>query len=281
MKLSYTLATSDTHDTKMLALRGDLHDNFDLIAKLGYHGAELMVRDPTELDPRQIAAWSHDAGIEIPAVSTGQLRAEDGLTLVAKEETVRRSAIDRMKKVIEFAAELEAQVNIGSLRGILPEGEARQAGLSRVRDSLMELLDHAAEHKVCLALEPQNRFTINWLNGVAETLDWIDQFAHSNLGLLFDIFHAGIEEPSISAGLIQSGSHLTHVQVSDTNRLPPGHGHANFPELFHVLRALNYSGYISVEVLQIPSPEVACRQAAESLLPLIRLSRSKTAGPSS
>lgn len=271
MKLAFTVATPDTADATMLALRGDLGESFRLLARLGYQGAELMVRDPAGLDPTHIQALATELGLEIPAVSTGQMRKEDGLQLCHPDPAARARAVARTREVIDFTAALGApQINIGTLRGHIPNSADRKEALAAARDSLDELLDYALARQIGIALEPQNRFVINWLNSVGETLAWMRHFSQPNLSLLFDAYHALFEERSVAAALIRAFPRVSHVQVADSNRLAPGCGQFHFGEFVRVLHALDYRGYVSVEILTQPDGAEAATLAARCLLPLIQ-----------
>jgi sugar phosphate isomerase/epimerase len=269
MKLSYPVATPDTRDAGMLALRGDPAECFELLAATGYGGAELMPRDPAGLDPERFKVLAADVGLGLAGVSTGQLRKEDGLQLCHADPAARAQAVTRTKAVIDFAAAAGAgQVNIGTLRGSLPPDPAGQdAARARAAESLHELLDYALPRGVGVALEPQCRYVSNWLNTAGETLQWMEQFRQPNLSLLFDAYHSLLEERSVYAALIRAFPRVSHVQVADTNRLPPGGGQAAIGDLVRVLRALGYRGYVSVEVQQQPDGPAAARAAARHLLP--------------
>lgn len=130
----------------MLALRGPLSSGFRLLNELGYEGAELMVRDVQHLNPDEIKLLAAEYKLALPAVSTGQMRKEDGLQLCAIDEAARRHAVSRTKEVIEFAAALQSpQINISTLRGHLPAGAAeRGAALQAARARVGELLDAAS-----------------------------------------------------------------------------------------------------------------------------------------
>jgi sugar phosphate isomerase/epimerase len=229
-----------------------------------------MARAPRELDAARIRELAGDFNLAIACVSTGQLRKEDGLQLCHLDRAERERAVARTKEVIDFTREVGAsQVNIGTLRGHLPSSDFREGAREAAAESINELLDYALKREVGIALEPQNRFISNWLNSVGETLDWMSRFRHSNLSLLFDAYHALFEEASVYAALIRAFPRISHVQVADSNRLAPGGGQVQFGELLRVLAALDYHGYVSVEVLPVPSGAEAATRAARCLLPLI------------
>ena len=232
----------------MLALRGELGSSFRLLGELGYEAAELMVRDGSELRAGEIARMAGDCGLAIPAVSTGQMRKEDGLQLCSPNGELRRRSIDRTKQLLDFAAELGAQVNIGTLRGTLPD---RDRGV----ESLVELLEHSRG----IAVEPQCRWVTNWIHTTAEAKELIREC--EGLSILFDFYHAELEETSVAAALVGAEELISWVQVSDSNRRAPGWGHWDFAEYERMLVAVGYWGYVSVECLPLPSAEAAARQA--------------------
>lgn len=252
MKLCFTVATPDTKDPQMLALRGDLSASFRLLGELGYDAAELMVRDPSELNPAEIGRQAGDCGLVIRAVSTGQLRKEDGLQLCSPDASLRRRAIDRTKAVLDFAAALGAQTNIGTLRGTLP---GREWGVA----SLVELLAHSPR----IAVEPQCKWITNWIHTVEDAQALIAECG--GLSILLDFYHAELEEASVPAAVFAAAGQISWVQVSDSNRKAPGWGHWNFAEHFRLLRAIGYEGYVSVECLPWPTAEKAARQAIRAL----------------
>jgi hypothetical protein len=78
-----------------------------------------MVRDPDLVDPRRIQALARTYRLEIPAVNTGEVYAQDGLSFMAADETARHEALLRTKKMTALAKFLGARVTIGKLRGQL------------------------------------------------------------------------------------------------------------------------------------------------------------------
>jgi sugar phosphate isomerase/epimerase len=274
MRLCYAVATPECEDRAMLALRRPLADAFTLLASAGYEAAELMVRDPARLSPQLILRQAADAGLAIPAVSTGQLRKEEGHELCSLDDTARARAVDALKRVLDFAAAVGAGVvNIGTLRGQLPDGEGRDNAADAAVRSLEQALAHASQFGVAIAVEPQCRFISNWINTVAEGLALRERFNGLKPLLVFDAYHALLEERSVFAALIRARANVAWVQLSDSNREAPGLGQQNFGEFIRVLDALDYDGFISIECVQRPDEESAVRQAARHLIPLIEESR--------
>jgi 5-keto-L-gluconate epimerase len=266
VKLAWTVATPETRDTGMLAWRGALPEIFNTLAEIGYEGVDLMVRDPAALFATDIEDAAGAAGIRVAAVSTGQLRKEDGLSLNAIDTSERRRAVERTLAVVDLAARWKAQVNVGTLRGQL--GMDRAEGMRYAAESLSQVAEHARACGVTVAIEPQTRSVSNWLNTASETVEWMRTWTHEPR-ILFDIYHGMLEERSMVAALVRGRPFITYVQLSDSNRLAPGCGSLPFGDILRVLAALQYRGYLCVECRQVPNSAEAARRSVDLLKPLL------------
>jgi sugar phosphate isomerase/epimerase len=268
--LCYTVATPECQDRQMLALREPPARSFALLARAGYRAAELMVRDPKQLNPSELRRQASDCGLVLPAVSTGQLRKERGLELCSLDPVARAAAADALRQVVDFAAALGAEVvNIGTLRGQLPGGAERELARQGAAAALQEAWAHAARAGVAIALEPQCRYVSNWLNTVAESLAFLGRFAAPPPSLVFDCYHAQLEERSLTAALIRAFPHVRWVQVSDSQRGAPGSAQQHFGDFVRVLKALGYQGYLSVECIPSDDPSRTVFAAKDHLLPFL------------
>jgi len=75
---------------------------------------------------------------------------------------------------------------------------------------------------VALAIEPLNRFETFFLNTSCDAKTLCEEVGHPAVGVLFDTFHANIEEKSIAEGLRTIGSRLKHVHACENDRGIPG-----------------------------------------------------------
>jgi len=75
---------------------------------------------------------------------------------------------------------------------------------------LIEALETCAsfDDKVKLVLEPLNRYETKLINTVDEALEILEQVGMDNIGILFDTFHANIEEVSIERSIQRAGNCL-------------------------------------------------------------------------
>ena len=187
------------------------------------------------MDAEELADQVAAHGLAVPAIGTGQAWGEERLSYSDPDPAVRRAAIERTKAHIPVAHRLDALIIIGLLRGLVQPGVSQAQAMDWVTDALAECCAEAAQSGVRIALEPINRYETTLVNNVAEGLALIDRVGADNLGLLFDTFHANIEEPSIEESLLAAGGRLFHVHVADSNRWYPGAGHLDFAQILDVV----------------------------------------------
>ena len=104
-----------------------------------------------------------------------------------------------------------------------------------------------ASYGVTIALEPLNRFETYFLNTAADAVKLCDEIDHPNVGILFDTFHANIEEKHVADALRLTARHLKHVHSCENDRGIPGTGHVDWPGVFRVLRDIGYDDYLTIE----------------------------------
>ncbi len=262
MKLSLVISIEET-GFSAVAMRGTWQDAVRTAATLGYDGVELAVRDPVQLDAQAVLRAVRGAGLEVPAIGTGQAYIKDGLDLSHPDEGIRARASERVETHIHLAAQMGAAVIVGLLRGRISGDRAATDG--RLADSLHRLLPVAEREHVSILFEPVNRYETDYLMTVEDVLQFIQRIGSPVLGVLADTFHMNIEEASIEDSLRRAGPRLRHVHVADSNRRAPGWGHLDFSKILSVLHEIGYRAYLSAEILPHPDPHAAARQAVRHL----------------
>jgi sugar phosphate isomerase/epimerase len=99
---------------------------------------------------------------------------------------------------------------------------------------------------------------------VTDALDFLKTLRTQNVLLLCDLFHMNIEEVDISSSLLVAGKKLGHVHFVDSNRNAIGMGHTPMPLIMSALGEIGYEGYLSAEIVPIPSSKVAAQKAIEA-----------------
>jgi sugar phosphate isomerase/epimerase len=132
-----------------------------------------------------------------------------------------------------------------------------------------EMLDIVAGTQGRVLLEPLNRYESRYLNLIADNARIVDTVAHPNAGLLPDTFHMSIEEERMGDALKHAGERIAHVHLGDSNRLLPGRGILDWPEIFAALRDVGYEGYVNLECSNGGDPANTLPAAARFLRELI------------
>ena len=116
-----------------------------------------------------------------------------------------------------------------------------------VVDSWQDLSRSVAGAGIEIGIEPLNRFETYFLNTVADAVDLCAAIAVPSIGILFDTFHANIEEKSIGGALRQAAPHLKHVHTCENDRGIPGSGHVAWPDVFAAIAAIGYDRWLTIE----------------------------------
>ncbi|MDR3703926.1 MAG: sugar phosphate isomerase/epimerase, partial [Candidatus Sulfopaludibacter sp.] len=162
-------------------------------------------------------------------------------------------------------AELGAKVNTGRARGIIHEGETAETAAGRYIACIERCADVAEPLGVELIVEPVNRYEVNFINNCTEGLEIVRRCGRPSVKLMPDVFHMNIEDASFRQSFEAAREFVTYIHVADSNRLAPGWGHMPFDEIFAVLSDIGYNGYLTAEILPLPDPLAAARQAIRFL----------------
>src|SRR5207247_9200705 len=111
--------------------------------------------------------------------------------------------------------------------------------------------------RVTLAAEYLNRFEIYLLNCSADAARMVKDVNHANFRMMYDTFHANIEEKDITEALSGCAEVMIHVHISENDRSTPGKGAVNWKETFAALKKIQYRGSLTIEAFGPALPELA------------------------
>jgi D-psicose/D-tagatose/L-ribulose 3-epimerase len=140
--------------------------------------------------------------------------------------------------------------------GKLPFGEEKRRYLDRSVRSMREVMKAAEDCGVFFNVEVVNRFEQFLLNTAAEGVAYVRRVGSPHCRVLLDTFHLNIEEDSIRDAIVATGGRLGHFHLGETNRRPPGRVRMPWDEIFGALRAIGYSGAVTMEPFLMPGGEV-------------------------
>ncbi len=227
----------------------------ELLRSIGYDGVELPLFDPQK-DVRGWAERLDSLGLRRTAVT---IRGEAD-NPISCDAVIRTRGVENTKRCLDQCAELGCETLCGPFHSALgyfsgagPTDAEWQWGL----ESMRQVAEHAAAVGVRLAIEPLNRFENYLLTTHGDAARFARTVGVSGCGILYDTFHAHIEEKCVGPVIQDVADVLCHVHISENDRSTPGHGQVRWSETFAALRQVNYDGWLVVEAFGLALPEIA------------------------
>ena len=119
--------------------------------------------------------------------------------------------------------------------------------------------ERGRRRSIRIAVEYLNRFEIYFLTTAAQTSRFVRAVDHPYCKMMYDSFHAHIEEKSQAtwkADRSQAAATI-HVHVSENDRGVPGSGQVHWDEFFAGLKQTGYDGYLTIEAFGRALPALA------------------------
>ena len=237
-----------------------LGEALHLIADMGYRGAFLTL-EVGHLDPRS-------PGIQKEIATTAQLIKDRDLEVVV--ETGARFLLDPrhkhwpvllspdpsprirfLEQAIEIASQLGSKV-VSFWSGVNASDLAPRKALAVLAKRIAPLLEHASDHSVTMALEPEPGMFIETVDQYHELRGALDD--PDALKLSLDCGHLLVTGEGEPADVLRREvDHLACIAIEDMRRgvhehLPFGEGDLDLASLVAALNDLDFSGVVAVEL---------------------------------
>ena len=266
IKFSIKIADIDAKKSAYVVWRG-FEEAIAKAKEYGYDGIELGLRQYEDVDFIKLGGFLSKYDMQVSSIGTGQVFSDLHLMLCDSDDSRRRKAIQVMKNLVDVAADYSGSINLSRVCGYCPEQVAQDFAMAQLLDSISILTDYANTKRVTVLIEPLNRYEgnlINTIGSAAKLLKWIPA---DNVGIMPDLFHMNIEEESICDSLLANREYVKYLHFADSNRHAPGMGHMDYPEIFETLFAMDYRGWISMDILPVPNSDQAAYHAIRYLSP--------------
>lgn len=135
-----------------------------------------------------------------------------------------------------------------------PMGHRIMAADDLLLEQLPAIAGAAADHGVCLFLEPVNRFETDYITQVGHAADICRRVNHPHLGITADAYHMQMEELRPEQSVRGAGQWVKHIHIAENTRVEPGPGSINLSPMFRVLHEIGYQGAIVVECRTLSGP---------------------------
>jgi D-psicose/D-tagatose/L-ribulose 3-epimerase len=216
------------------------------IKEKGFDGIEFPIFRAADVSPARVRNAMEVNDLECNTVSI----FVEGLSAISHDAAIRKRSIQWLKDAVAITAECGASTIAGPLYspvGYLPGRRRTAAEWSWAVEAYQQIGDTLTAHNVSLAIEPLNRFETFFLNTAEDAALLADEVGHPNVGILYDTFHANIEEKSIASGLLKVGKYLKLIHTCENDRGIPGSGHVEWDSVFSAIRQLEYDGWLTIE----------------------------------
>lgn len=266
MKLSIVYGLNESNKKQ-----GEVYDKFldicELISQYKYNGIELSLLEPERLDAKKLDEIRHSYNLEISALGTGSTFIRFGFSLGHHDEYMRKKAIERLSKYINFANELDSKVIIGLIRGRYTSLSNLKREKMNIKTSIKSCVQIAENNNVILVFEPINRFEIDSYNTISEAVELLEEIDSDYLRLLIDTFHTHLEEDPVYIWdyLPRVAPLVAHIHLADCTRRAPGTGHFDFRAFLNAFKDAGYNEYVSIETIMKPSFEEVVKDTAHFL----------------
>jgi D-psicose/D-tagatose/L-ribulose 3-epimerase len=213
----------------LLLWSDDIHDDMlpilEKIKEKGFDGIEVPVFD-LNLDKWQTwAKHLDDLGLERTAVTVCNEEANP----ISQDPEIRSRGLDMLKQTLDCCQALGAY----SLNGPLHSGLGIFSGkgpTEREWEWAVEGLKKVSEHA-----------------GQCGVVKFVEAIDHPYCCMMYDTFHAHIEEKDVAGAIRSCADHLILVHTSENDRSTPGSGGVNWNTTFDTLKEINYDGWLTIE----------------------------------
>jgi D-psicose/D-tagatose/L-ribulose 3-epimerase len=229
----------------------------DQIKGLGFDAVEVPVFDTADLAPyERLGKRLKSLGLTATAVTVMTPDANP----ISPDPVIRQAAVKSLDRVMECGQAFGCEIlcgpvhsAIGVFSGVPPTDDEFKAGV----DTLRQVGEKARDRGMRVAVEYLNRFENYFLTTAAQTRRFVQAVDHPAVRMMYDSFHANIEEKDQAKAIDSCKDVTIHVHVSENDRGVPGTGGVNWDSFWSGLRASGYDGYLTIEAFGRALPALA------------------------
>ncbi len=245
----------------------------------GYTGIEIapftLAPDAEPFDAKNISTAQREevrrqadhAGLAIVGLHW-LLAKTEGYHLTSPDAEVRRATADYLAELARLCGDLDGSILVfGSpqQRNLLP-GVSEDEAMQYAAEVFRSVMPVFQEHNVTLAVEPLSPAEGDFLNTAADAVRLVEMVDSPNCRLHLDTRAMSSESLPVADVIRGHHEHMVHFHANDASGLGPGMGETDFVPIFGALRAIDYNGWVSVEVFDLgPGPERIARDSIRTM----------------
>jgi D-psicose/D-tagatose/L-ribulose 3-epimerase len=226
------------------------------LAELGFDGIEVPI---FALEPERylaLGARLRDLGLRALALTARGPEANP----IAADPAVRAAGLEANLAAVTCAGALGAELLCGPFLAspcVFTGAPPTAAERGWAVQTLAAMAAAADEHDLTLAVESLNHFEHHLANTAAQTAELVRAAGHPRARMMYDTFHAHIEEKDVRAAIAGCADVLSYVHISENDRSTPGSGQVDWATTFATLDAVGYDGWLTIEALGDRDPRLA------------------------
>jgi D-psicose/D-tagatose/L-ribulose 3-epimerase len=229
----------------------------EMIKKAGYDGVEIPLFGGDVAHFEKVGKAIKDNGLGCTSVT---VIPDEEHNPISADAGHRKGGVEHLKWAVDCSEALGSEILCGPFYqplGVFTGEGPSEDEKKRAAQVHQEASDYAGKANVTLAVEYLNRFECYFLNTMADTADFVNRVNKPNYGVLYDTFHANIEEKDPVGCIGPYMDMVKHVHISENDRGTPGKGHIDFSGTFKALRSGGYDGWFVVEAFGRALPDLA------------------------
>ncbi len=237
-------------------MEDDMLPILENLKAMGFDGMEVPM---FSTDQSKWKKWSHhfdQLGLYRIAVTY----CDAAYNPISPDAQTRRKAIDRLKQLTECSQLLGADILAGPIHSALNvftgKGPTQEEWNWSV-EAIRQVTAYAKSGGITLGIEYLNRFENYLVSCTDDVLRFVRDVNHPNCRIMFDTFHANIEEKNIADAFRKCAAEVAYVQISENDRSTPGKGHVEWTSFFDALKDTDYQGCLSIEAFGRRQPDLA------------------------
>jgi D-psicose/D-tagatose/L-ribulose 3-epimerase len=234
------------------------HDGLlDQIKGLGFDSVEIPIFNTSD-----VAAYER-LGKRLKSLGLGAT----GVTVmgvdsnpISPDPSIRKAAVAHIDAVLACGQAFGCEIlcgpthsAIGVFTGQGPTQEEFKAGVGTLRQAA----EKAQARGIKVAVEYLNRFENYFLTTAAQTVRFVREVNHPSLRMMYDSFHAHIEEKDQAKAIASCAAETIHIHVSENDRGVPGTGQVDWDGYWNGLKGSGYKGYVTIEAFGRALPALA------------------------
>lgn len=229
----------------------------EILKKTGFDGVEVPIFEGTPENYHNIAVQLKNLGLECTGIS---VIPDAEHNPISSNKIKRNKAKDFLKWAVDCNDALNSKIMsgpfyqpLGKFSGFAPTIMEKHNG-SEVHK---EVANYAKKYGIILCIEPLNRFECYFLNTMEDAYEYVKLVDEDNFKILYDTFHANIEEKDPIESISKFSDKIGHIHISENDRGTPGKGNIPWGETFKTIKMINYQGWLTIEAFGRSLPDLA------------------------